>query len=711
MEKTIVVIGNGPSLRGFDLTTLSHVDTLGMNAAYRFWDRINWYPTHYCCLDSELVETHAEAILRLVQTGLVKTAFLDGRFLEIFPETKQNERFVFLDQFIPYWYQNRGAELGLSFTESSVFKSSQPDKLTTGSYAARYAIHLGYQRIALIGIDLQYVEQIPEAENTSGIQLVMTQTPSYNPNYFFDDYQQAGDKFQIPNPKAHNFDLHPASFEVLRSDAFLKNLDVEIVNCNTQSVLHSKGVFPYMPLWKLLKQPGLGALVIPTQARECNRILNNLRLWQKPAYAPFLHLSGRKPPKLIFTFTGAENERLKQEIRYEFEKSAVLQRFFSGVEFYFFLLPQGEDVYISDRSLPVGKKGYKSGPNQQFFHSVFALQGICEYAFFMETDCVPLRPDWLGMLSDLVQGAEEFWILGSPYKGQATLSRNYARHINGNAIYALGNPHFVEFAKKWQHILDETTEKIDSGMAYDCVLESIFSREFGPDPSLPKTTFNIQSAGWKLFQEVAPYIRYTNYVLNFGGQVDLDKADRDLLLYMRKDYREAYVVHNRTLCDNICAEMLAEEFENPQLEEFIQVIDALTREPGLGFDWEGLFFRGKVHPTPTGFVVGHGADENFVALQYAKPVCSGDSLQVALDLSVDNTCTLSIALYQDGESPFEGIRQTFHCQGGTEQFEIKMQFAYAHTGIRIEIGSNEPSEVEFVLNSVTIQPLLVSVAG
>ena len=87
---TIIVIGNGPSLRGFDFTTLRHVDTLGMNAAYRYWDRIDWYPTWYCCLDDQLIITHHEEIKRLVLRGQVKGAFVHGSFFNLHPECATN---------------------------------------------------------------------------------------------------------------------------------------------------------------------------------------------------------------------------------------------------------------------------------------------------------------------------------------------------------------------------------------------------------------------------------------------------------------------------------------------------------------------------------------------------------------------------------------------------------------------------------------------
>ena len=76
-----------------------------MNAAYRYWSRIGWYPTHYACLDDEMIDTHHLEIARLIDEGLCKSAFLSGHFLIHHPEAANDGRFVFLDEFIPYWFE------------------------------------------------------------------------------------------------------------------------------------------------------------------------------------------------------------------------------------------------------------------------------------------------------------------------------------------------------------------------------------------------------------------------------------------------------------------------------------------------------------------------------------------------------------------------------------------------------------------------------
>ena len=57
-----IIMGNGPSIKGFDFHRLKDFDVFGMNAAYRYWDKINWYPQYYSCLDIVVGLSHAKEI-------------------------------------------------------------------------------------------------------------------------------------------------------------------------------------------------------------------------------------------------------------------------------------------------------------------------------------------------------------------------------------------------------------------------------------------------------------------------------------------------------------------------------------------------------------------------------------------------------------------------------------------------------------------------
>ena len=541
-----VVIGNGPSLRGMDLTRLSAVDTIGMNAAYRYWSRIGWYPTHYACLDDELIETHHLEIAKLIDQGLCKSAFLSGHFLIHHPEAANDGRYVFLDEFIPYWFERRGKQFGLQLRPSEpAFQSSRMSKLTTGSHAVRYAMWRGYTDIALIGIDLRYVERIPESVAGEGIRLSMARTPDQNPNYFFDDYQRAGDRFNVPNPDAHGGDLHLASFRALRDDLAASDTSPRVVNANSASELSRQGIFPFRDLDAFIGVRPLGAVVVPAVASSKAQVVANLEFWARPEAAPTLWPRAGKPD-LIFAFNNGETaDALEPAVSAAFA-AGNLERYFRALLFERLELSGEADLYQTDYTKPVGVQGYKAGPNNQFFETMRRVRNVGRYVFYMEPDCVPIRSDWLGQLMDRLEG-EDAWIIGSVYRGRGTISRRVMRHLNGNAIYAVGDPAFQEFLSDLESRLAGLLA-VDPRYAYDLVLELLFTGA-SPDAKASEE----EHALWRLFQRIAHRVRATDFIQNVSARLDVQEPDPALLDNVRAESPETYVIHNSPLARNLTA--------------------------------------------------------------------------------------------------------------------------------------------------------------
>lgn len=190
-SRVAVVIGNGSSTRLLDFERL-HANgfaSVGMNAAYRHWRRIDFRPTHYICMDTVVIQSHAAEIRQLLDEGRIKRFFLRGEFKTLYPDTAQDPRIT--------WFED---VIGVR----EVFTT---DYVTTGSWAIRWMVSEGKAVIATIGIDTNYVEIIKDAAKIStdaeDMRLEMKATPSHNPNYYFSDYQQAGDQYNIPNDPAH----------------------------------------------------------------------------------------------------------------------------------------------------------------------------------------------------------------------------------------------------------------------------------------------------------------------------------------------------------------------------------------------------------------------------------------------------------------------------------------------------------------------------
>jgi hypothetical protein len=132
----------------------------------------------------------------------------------------------------------------------------------------------------------------------------------------------------------------------------------------------------------------------------------------------------------------------------------------------------------------------------------------------------------------------------------------------------------------------------------------------------------------------------------------------------------------------------------------------MTQEPSLNFLFTGKFLRGKAwSAADETYNVGYGSGENYIAFQYAAKIQPNNTIQATVTLYVYEACSLVIALYRDGQTSFEGKNQIFYCQGGVEVFSIQAHFLQAHTGLRIQIGCDEPRNIRFswidaVLNQI-----------
>lgn len=671
-NRTIIAIGNGPSLRGFDLQSLQNCDTLGMNAAYRHWDRIGWYPTYYCCLDDQLIQTHHAEIKRLVCEELVKGAFVHGSFFELHPECIADDRFWSSDQFHPYWYKRRGATTGRKFIESVAFQTSDTSKVTTGAYAVRFCSYLGYDKIGLIGIDLRYVELLPEAERGEGVALRMTKTPTHNPNYFFDDYQRAGDRYNVPNPDVHQGDLHLRAFRVLRDDFFENSVHSKIVNCNPNSALLDNAIFPFEPLEKLTGASQLGAVIIPCTVKEKDQILANFQLWSQAAFAPFLHATESALPKLVFVFNRAM-EDASAEIREKFDH-LKLNRYFDSIVIHSLDLDGEADTYSRSYHKPVGTQGYKAGPNNQFFKTMRLASEYGRYVFLMETDCIPIRPGWLQRLSTIVSDSEPFFVMGSAYRGTARLAKSFSRHINGNAIYAAGDPEFISFLDNfWEPELRKAVELADRRLAYDCVLEAILSgahSDVADDPI------------WRVWQRIAHKFRYTDFIQNLSAQEDISSANSNLVHDVLRHHPETHILHSQAVA-RAATNMVASEC---YLEPMALMSLHKDVSPPL-FSEARLEPSGQVQLDGERFLIPTGSTENHLMYRFTGSVNRGDRLVGDLKFELTQPAELSISLCRDGEGPFESYRKILQFAAGTHAVTIEHTFKNKFKGARLQIGA------------------------
>lgn len=137
-----------------------------------------------------------------------------------------------------------------------------------------------------------------------------------------------------------------------------------------------------------------------------------------------------------------------------------------------------QSFYEKDKSIekfdinkyPFGKK---SGPNIQFFTTLRKIalkQPDLSGVILLETDAHPIIDNWISELNQRVQWlGDHVYIAGSKPVMAKTIGP-IKNHLNGNAIYNLGNTDFFDFLTFWEKILIESI-KINPDLAYDVALE------------------------------------------------------------------------------------------------------------------------------------------------------------------------------------------------------------------------------------------------
>lgn len=235
-----VVLGNGPSLRGFDIAgELRDFDAFGMNAAYRYWDQIGWYPRYYACLDIVVGLSHKVEIARLIARRReygIEAFLLRNNLVQALGALGKAPCVVNYD----LWFISKQFAFFPALTS-----------ITTGTHTLLWAAALGYKDIILLGIDGRYpVEVLPESEAKKGIVLEIKETPEHNPNYFFDGYQQQGDMYHVPNGgRKSGFLLHQHGWRNL--PPILRLLDCMVVNANQDSAVDA---FPKTTMGKAVQR-------------------------------------------------------------------------------------------------------------------------------------------------------------------------------------------------------------------------------------------------------------------------------------------------------------------------------------------------------------------------------------------------------------------------------------------------------------------------
>lgn len=140
--KKCVLLGNGPSLSLQDLEMLhqKHAMTFGCNFINKIYDKTDWRPDFYCCIETSAILTNLDYIIN----GDVR-----AKFVKDLTETEH----------IGKLSESMSDNLCLfNYAYSSEEFSSDPSKLIFDGYTVmfsmlEFAVYLGFTEIYLLGVD------------------------------------------------------------------------------------------------------------------------------------------------------------------------------------------------------------------------------------------------------------------------------------------------------------------------------------------------------------------------------------------------------------------------------------------------------------------------------------------------------------------------------------------------------------------------------
>ncbi|MEO7027466.1 MAG: hypothetical protein ABI056_07930 [Caulobacteraceae bacterium] len=257
----------------------------------------------------------------------------------------------------------------------------------------------------------------------------------------------------------------------------------------------------------------LSAIVCPLTRREAPQALVNLEMWNRET-PPLLATAGPSPskPELIFSFNGSSDPELSRTFVTAFETLPAVKNAFAGIDIRFCDLPPDKDLYVRDGEVRYAPFGRKAGPNWLFYETMRSLRGENKFVFLMETDCQPIAPNWLRRLQRVCLQHDDAWVVGSHYCGVSPLHWSVARHINGNALYNIGDDLFWIFMEQqfWPWLNEYVVSHMPN-LAYDCGWETYLNRV---------EMEHAANYDWVRARDVLQRFRLSNFIVNIGGAAE-----------------------------------------------------------------------------------------------------------------------------------------------------------------------------------------------
>jgi len=225
LGESCFVIGNGPSLRADDLTTLyrNKIDTFAVNRVFRIFPQTEWRPTYYVSTDHVLIRDILDEVNSLE---------LGEKFIPLQNKYYHNIVVKGAHYFFRNDLRERDQKEGFSLdcTEQVNMRG------TVTIACIQLAMHMGYRHIYLLGVDHNFDKIITE----SGEVII---DPSVK-NYFCEGYDD-----DVANEVVHNLGNTTRSY--MDVERFCSSHKVEVINATRTTKLD---VFKRATFEEALKQ-------------------------------------------------------------------------------------------------------------------------------------------------------------------------------------------------------------------------------------------------------------------------------------------------------------------------------------------------------------------------------------------------------------------------------------------------------------------------
>lgn len=205
LGKTLFILGNGPSLNHTPLYLLKGQDTFCFNRVNLLFDKINWTPTYYMITDDLVVQDMRDEIGDIVSE--VDKAF----FPDLHPSNIDFTKIID-DKSNIFWIDTCHPNFSKQLPKVGINK-------TVVNVAIQIGVYMGYSKICLMGVDVNYVSQNVTKSNRREWKAENDDDPNhFDPRYFG------------KNRSYHNPSTDEMISKFKEAKEFFRESNVEIIN-------------------------------------------------------------------------------------------------------------------------------------------------------------------------------------------------------------------------------------------------------------------------------------------------------------------------------------------------------------------------------------------------------------------------------------------------------------------------------------------------